>query len=60
MSFEVKLKLLVDLNLTPAWAGFLREHGIEATHWSEVGDLRAPDSLIMQWARESRLLGLHA
>jgi predicted nuclease of predicted toxin-antitoxin system len=46
------MKILVDLNLAPAWARFLREQGIEATHWSEVGDLRAPDAQIMQWARE--------
>lgn len=46
------MKVIVDLNLSPAWVGFLREHGFEATHWSEVGDLRAPDSQVMQWARE--------
>jgi predicted nuclease of predicted toxin-antitoxin system len=44
------MKILVDLNLTPAWVGFLREQGLDAEHWSEVGDLRAPDAEIMQWA----------
>ena len=24
--------------------------GHEAVHWSEVGDLRAPDTALMQWA----------
>jgi hypothetical protein len=28
------------------------EQGIDARHWSEVGDLRAPDAEIMQWARQ--------
>ena len=46
------MKILVDLNLTPDWAEFFREHGVDATHWSEVGDLRAPDSHLMQWARD--------
>jgi predicted nuclease of predicted toxin-antitoxin system len=46
------MKILVDLNLAPAWVGFLREQGIEARHWSEVGDLRAPDAEIMQWSRD--------
>jgi predicted nuclease of predicted toxin-antitoxin system len=46
------MKILVDLNLAPAWVGFLSERGIEARHWSEVGDLRAPDAEIMEWARQ--------
>lgn len=45
------MKLLIDLNLTPAWCRFLAEHGIEALHWSTVGDPRAPDSELMSWAR---------
>lgn len=44
------MKILVDLNLAPAWVGFLRERGIEARHWSEIGELRAPDAEIMRWA----------
>ena len=56
MTADRKPKILVDLNLSPVWAGFLRAQGIEATHWSEVGDLRAPDSEIMQWAREHDFL----
>jgi predicted nuclease of predicted toxin-antitoxin system len=46
------MKLLVDMNLSPAWCLTLREHGFEAEHWSHVGDPRAADTVIMQWARE--------
>lgn len=44
------MKLVVDMNLPPRWAGFLAANGIEAVHWSTVGDPRAADSEIMKWA----------
>ncbi len=47
-----RVKILVDVSLTPAWIPYLREQGIESIHWSEIGDIRAPDSLVLQWARE--------
>jgi len=46
------MKILVDMNLAPAWVAVLRKHGYEAVHWSAVGDGRAPDRVVMQWARE--------
>jgi predicted nuclease of predicted toxin-antitoxin system len=46
----VKLKLLVDMNLTPQWVPALQKHGFEAAHWSDVGDPRASDKEIMDWA----------
>ena len=50
------MKVLIDMNLTPAWLGFLRGHGVEAVHWAYVGDPRATDTAIMSWARERRHL----
>ena len=44
------LKLLVDMNLSPEWAPALRKHGWQAVHWSTVGDARASDKDIMDWA----------
>ena len=44
------MKLVVDMNLPPRWAGFLVTNGIEAVHWSQVGDPRATDATIMKWA----------
>ncbi len=44
------MKILLDMNLPPAWCELLGRHGYEAVHWSTVGDPRAPDAQIMQWA----------
>jgi predicted nuclease of predicted toxin-antitoxin system len=46
------MKLIVDVNLPPKWVEFLATRGIEAVHWSQVGDLRATDATIMTWARD--------
>jgi len=42
--------LLVDMNLSIEWIPLLRASGHTAVHWSEVGDPRAPDIALMQWA----------
>lgn len=47
------MKLLVDMNLSPKWAGFLAAAGFDATHWSSVGAATAPDSEIMRHARDN-------
>jgi predicted nuclease of predicted toxin-antitoxin system len=44
------MKLLVDMNLSPRWVQFLATKGVDAVHWSAVGDPRATDATIMQWA----------
>ena len=44
------MKILLDMNLPTTWVGFLRQEGFEAVHWSEVGDPRATDLVIMAWA----------
>jgi predicted nuclease of predicted toxin-antitoxin system len=46
------VKLLLDMNLTPRWVGFLQSRGVEAVHWSSIGDPRAKDATIMAWARD--------
>jgi predicted nuclease of predicted toxin-antitoxin system len=46
------MKILLDMNLSPVWVDFLKNEGFEAVHWSTLGDPRALDSLIMQWAAE--------
>jgi predicted nuclease of predicted toxin-antitoxin system len=48
------MKILVDMNLPPEWVEFFAAHGIEAVHWSMVGNSRATDAEIMAWARERR------
>ena len=46
------MKLLVDVNLTPDWVSFVRDAGLDAVHWTEVGDARASDVVILSWARD--------
>jgi predicted nuclease of predicted toxin-antitoxin system len=45
------MKLLIDMNLPPDWVEILKQGGWEVIHWSRVGDLRATDYTIMEWAR---------
>ena len=41
------------MNLSPEWQPILQENGFEAVHWSAIGAGNAPDSEIMQWARDN-------
>jgi predicted nuclease of predicted toxin-antitoxin system len=45
------MNILIDMNLSPLWVPTLTQHGFNATHWSSVGDPRATDREIMDWAR---------
>jgi predicted nuclease of predicted toxin-antitoxin system len=46
------IKLVVDIGLSPAWVDVFTRHGWPAIHWSSVGDPRAKDRVVMEWARE--------
>jgi predicted nuclease of predicted toxin-antitoxin system len=46
------MKLLVDMNLGPAWVETLRKAGWEAAHWSALGNPRCTDAEIMRFARD--------
>jgi predicted nuclease of predicted toxin-antitoxin system len=46
------MKILVDMNLSPGVCNALGQRGWESMHWSTVGDPRAPDHEIMQYAAE--------
>jgi predicted nuclease of predicted toxin-antitoxin system len=39
------------MNLAPSWVPFFAGHHIEALHWSAIGDPKARDVEIMEWAR---------
>jgi len=47
------MKILVDMNLSPSWIPLLEADGYETKHWSQIGSPSAPDTEIMQWAREN-------
>ena len=50
------MRLLVDMNLTPRWVGWLAASGIEAIHWSDIGPGNATDREIMAHARANGLI----
>ncbi|WP_426993515.1 DUF5615 family PIN-like protein [Methylomonas sp. CM2] len=50
------MKILLDMNLSPAWTSVLNEAGFEAFHWSTVGPADAPDAELFNWARENAVV----
>lgn len=45
------MKILIDMNLSPGWVKVFEKYDIEAVHWSNVGDPREKDTIIMEWVR---------
>jgi predicted nuclease of predicted toxin-antitoxin system len=45
------MKLLIDMNLSPAWMQCFSKHDIHAVHWQELGAVTASDGTIMEYAR---------
>ena len=45
------MKILIDMNLSPAWVYFFDEHNIIAHHWSKIGKPNDPDTVIFDYAR---------
>jgi len=41
------------MNLTPKWSVPLLGAGHEVKHWSEIGPADAPDTALMEWARQN-------
>ena len=50
------MKILIDMNLSPEWIGYFKKVHLEALHWSTVGNPRAKDSEIFQWARLNKYI----
>jgi predicted nuclease of predicted toxin-antitoxin system len=50
------MRILIDMNLSPDWVNEFKHHNIEAIHWSDAGDIGAPDLIIMDWARENEYI----
>jgi predicted nuclease of predicted toxin-antitoxin system len=44
------MNFLVDMNLSPRWAVFLKQAGFTAIHWSKIGSPTASDRELMAWA----------
>lgn len=45
------MKILIDMNLSPAWVLVFEEAGHTASHWSTIGMLNAPDREVFSWAK---------
>jgi predicted nuclease of predicted toxin-antitoxin system len=45
------MRFVIDMNLSPSWVDVFAQRGWEGLHWSQVGDPRAEDVVIMHWAR---------
>jgi len=50
------MKLVIDMNLSPAWIPILERGGYSATHWSSIGAANAQDREILQWAKENGMV----
>jgi predicted nuclease of predicted toxin-antitoxin system len=47
------MKVLIDMNLSPRWVEVFMAAGFAAVHWSAIGDPRATDRAILQWAQSN-------
>ena len=46
----MSIRIVIDMNLSPDWVAELGRHGWSVVHWSSVGDPKATDREIMDWA----------
>lgn len=46
----MSVKIVIDMSLSPNWVPVLNRHGWLTLHWSTVGDPRASDLTIRDWA----------
>jgi predicted nuclease of predicted toxin-antitoxin system len=47
------MKVLVDMNLSPDWVGFISGSEIQTIHWSAIGPGEATDNAIFNYAAEN-------
>ncbi len=46
------MRILIDMNLAPAWEEMLQNAGYDATHWSRIGSADAKDDDLLKWAKD--------
>ena len=46
------MKIIIDMNLSPAWCYVFQKNGFNAIHWSSIGDPKASDSEIFSFAKK--------
>ncbi len=50
------MKILLDMNLSPDWVTVFAKNKISSVHWSTIGDPRAEDTEIIDWARTNEYI----
>lgn len=50
------MKIVLDMNIPRGWKAFFESHGHEAIHWREIGEIRAEDTEIMEWAKQNQFV----
>ena len=50
------MKILIDMNLSPEWVRVFKQVGWESMHWTEFNDPKAPDKVLMEWAKSAGFL----
>jgi predicted nuclease of predicted toxin-antitoxin system len=44
------MRIVIDMNLSPAWVEVMKGAGLDAIHWSQIGEADAADVEIFEWA----------
>jgi predicted nuclease of predicted toxin-antitoxin system len=50
------MKIVLDMNIPQGWKEFLESQGHKAIPWREIGNIRADDTEIMEWARQNQFI----
>ena len=48
------MNIILDMNIPQSWVDFLNSKGHKVKHWRQIGDIRAEDTEIMEWARVNK------
>lgn len=46
------MKIVIDMCLPPLWVDYFKRSDIEASHWTQIGDVKAADREIFAWAKD--------
>lgn len=44
------MRIVIDMNRSPAWVEVMKGAGLDAIHWSQIGEADAADIEIFEWA----------
>ncbi|KOR28143.1 hypothetical protein TI03_05395, partial [Achromatium sp. WMS1] len=50
------MNIVLDMNIPQGWKEFLEAKNHKIVHWREIGDIRAEDTEIMEWARQNQFV----